>query len=157
MFRDMRRKKQQVEEAEAKAVIAKGMRGTLSLIGDDGYPYGVPLDYYYDEAENQIYFHGAKDGHKIDAINTCDKACFTIWNEGYKKEGDWAFTITSVIAFGRVSLPTDPDLTAEKVRKIAVKYFPTDEIVEEEMKSIDRTQLFVFDIEHMTGKQIHEK
>ena len=51
-------------------------RGVLSVIGDDGYPYGVPINYVYDEKENALYFHGAKEGHKIDAIKKSGKVCF---------------------------------------------------------------------------------
>lgn len=155
MFRSMRRIKQQVSNEECIAILENEGRGVLSMIGDDGYPYGLPLNFYYEDGH--IYIHGAKAGHKFDAIAANSKVCFTTWNSGYKKEGDWAWTLTSVVAFGKATLVEDPDLTAEKVRKIGEKYFPTSVDIEHEMKSIGRTQLIDIEIEHMTGKLIHEK
>lgn len=68
MFRKMRRFKQQITEEECIQILKNTKRGILSLIGDDGYPYGIPLDHWYSEEDNAVYFHGAKEGHKIDAI-----------------------------------------------------------------------------------------
>ncbi len=68
MFRTMRRFKQQISDTECVEILKAEKRGALSLIGDDGYPYGIPLSHFYDERDGKIYFHGAKEGHKIDAI-----------------------------------------------------------------------------------------
>ncbi|KAB1437517.1 pyridoxamine 5'-phosphate oxidase family protein [Candidatus Galacturonibacter soehngenii] len=158
MFRTMRRFKQAVSEEECKKILTEEKRGTFSVIGDDGYPYSLPINFYYDEKENRIYFHGAKQGHKVDAINNCDKVCFTIWNTGFKKEGCWEWNVTSVIVFGRASLIEDRKITEDKSRKLALKYYPTKEEVEKEIAlAIDRVQLFAIDIEHMTGKLVNEK
>ena len=97
MFRKMRRFKQQLEQKECIEVLKSQPRGVLSILGEDGYPYGIPIDYWYCEEENRIYFHGAKEGHKIDAIKECDKASFCVYDEGYREEGEWALNIKSVI------------------------------------------------------------
>ena len=73
MFRPMRRSKQQLPHEEALAILQEGSTGILALSGDDGYPYTVPLNYLYVEADEpealgKVYFHSAKAGHKIDAI-----------------------------------------------------------------------------------------
>ena len=68
MFRKMRRFKQQLTAEECVAILKREKRGVLSVIGDDGYPYGMPLDHYYDEGSGKLYFHCAKAGHKLDAI-----------------------------------------------------------------------------------------
>ncbi|SDB03994.1 Pyridoxamine 5'-phosphate oxidase [Pseudobutyrivibrio sp. YE44] len=88
MFRKMRRFKQQVSEAECIDILKSTKRGVLSVIGDDGYPYGMPINHYYCEEDGKIYFHGAKAGHKIDAIKACDKASYCVYNDGFRKEGD---------------------------------------------------------------------
>ena len=75
MFREMRRFKQQITTEECKKVLKEEKRAAFSVIGDDGYPYTIPINFYYDEADNIIYFHGAKEGHKVDAMNRCDKVC----------------------------------------------------------------------------------
>lgn len=157
MFRKMRRFKQAVSEDICKEILKTEKRGVLSVIGDEGYPYAIPTNFYYDEAENRIYFHGAKSGHSIDAITKCHKVCFTVWNQGELRD-DWAPYVTSVIVFGKASLPDDPDLTYEKVRQIGLKYYPTVEEVDEELAlDISRTQLTQLDILHMSGKLVHEK
>ena len=64
MFRPMRRVKQQLSEDEALKVLKNAKRGVLSVIGDDGWPYGIHLNPYWEDG--RLYFHGAKAGHKID-------------------------------------------------------------------------------------------
>ena len=58
MFREMRRFKQQITTEECKKVLKEEKRAAFSVIGDDGYPYTIPINFYYDEADNIIYFHG---------------------------------------------------------------------------------------------------
>ena len=76
MFRKMRRFKQQITDEQCIKVLKNAKRGVLSLIGEDGYPYGLPINQWYCEEDGKIYFHGAKEGHKIDAIKACDKVSF---------------------------------------------------------------------------------
>ena len=76
MFREMRRKKQILSEEETAEVLNRGTSGVLALLGDDDYPYAVPVSYVY--CDSKLYFHGAKSGHKIDAVKKCDKASFCV-------------------------------------------------------------------------------
>lgn len=159
MFREMRRFKQQVSKEECIKVLKEEKRGALSVIGEDGYPYTIPVNFYYDENENKIYIHGAKKGHKIDAIQACDKVCFTTWNQGFKTEGNWEWNATSVVAFGKARLLDDKTIWYEKLKQLAIKYYPSIEEAKEEMEkpSIHVVQMIVIDIEHMTGKLVNEK
>lgn len=158
MFRKMRRIKRELPEEEAKKLLRGNRRGAIAVIGDEGYPYAVPINFYYDEAENRIYFHSAKAGHKMDSIRANDKVCFTTWDDGCLEEGDWAYYVSSCVVFGRAVLIEDPALTEEKVRTLALKYYPTAEEVEDEIrKSINGVQLVAIEIEHISGKRIHEK
>ena len=68
MFREMRRFKQQVSQDECKKILKDEKRAAFSVIGDEGYPYTIPINFYYEEADHTIYFHGAREGHKMDAI-----------------------------------------------------------------------------------------
>ena len=68
MFREMRRKRQELEERDCIEILKKGQTGVLAVAGSDGYPYAVPLNYVYDEREKKIFFHSARSGHKLDAI-----------------------------------------------------------------------------------------
>lgn len=159
MFREMRRLNQQVSEEACKTVLKEEKRAAFSVIGDEGYPYTVPINFFYDDTDNKIYFHGAKEGHKSDAVRRCDKVCLTVWNQGFQKSGCWEWNSTSVVVFGRVQLVTDPIVVEDRLRKLATKYYPTTDAVEKEMKSpsASRVQLFAIEMEHMTGKLVNEK
>lgn len=158
MFRKMRRFKQEVSQEECVDILKTEKRGVLSVIGDEGYPYAIPMDFYYDAEEKKIYFHAAREGHKMDAIKRCDKVCFTTWNRGFQKEGDWAWNVTSVVVMGRAELVSDTELANEKLRKLALKYYPTVEEVEAEMqRDAHRVQMIAIRMEHMTGKLVNGK
>ena len=88
MFRKMRRFKQELSKEECMEILKNEPRGVLSVLGDDGYPYGMPVTHWYNEKNGKIYFHGAKSGHKIDAIKNCDKVSFCVYDKGYRKEND---------------------------------------------------------------------
>lgn len=157
MFREIRRFKQQISTEKCVEILKNEPRGVLMVLGDDDYPYGIPIDFYYDEREKKIYFHSAKQGHKIDAINRHDKASFCVYDQGYRKEGEWSLNINSVIAFGRLRLMEDQEKVIEKLRLLGLKYFPTAESVEEELeRAASRVQMLELTIEHMTGKLVNE-
>ena len=158
MFRPIRNKKKEISIEAAKTLLKESRRAVLAVNGDDGYPYAVPINYIYDEEANRIYFHGARAGHKIDSIKANDKVCLTTWNDGYLEEGDWAFHVSSCVVFGRARLIEARKITEDKVRKFARKYYPSAEEVEEEIKkSIAGVQLVAIEIEHISGKRVHEK
>ena len=75
-FREMRRKRQQLSEEESIGILQNATAGTLALLGDNDYPYAVPISYVYHE--RKLYFHSALAGHKVDAIRKCDKASFCV-------------------------------------------------------------------------------
>ena len=157
MFRKMRRFGQQLTDEQCKLVLKEQWRGVLSVCGDDDYPYGVPMDFYYDEEEQALYFHGAAQGHKHDAIARNDKACFTVWDGGHEIEGDWAKNFHSVILFGRIHPYAGEDKT-EILRKMGNKYYPDAAEVEREIeKDGKRCYLLEFKIEQMSGKKVNEK
>ena len=157
MFRKMRRFKQQITDAECIEILKNTKRGVLSLLGEDGYPYGIPIDHWYCEEDGRIYFHGAKEGHKIDAIKACDKASYCVYDEGYRKEGEWALNIKSVVTFGRIRLVEDED-TARKICTELVRKFTDDQdYLEKELQNAFlRVQCLELIPEHMTGKLINE-
>lgn len=158
MFRKMRRIKNEIPEEEAKKLLRNNKRAAFSVIGDEGYPYTVPINFYFDEEENRIYFHCAKSGHKLDAIRENNKVCFTTWDDGYLEDGDWAYYVSSCVVFGRARLIEDMDLIVKKIRPFALKYYPTAEEVDAEIaRDVNRVQMIAIDIEHISGKRVHEK
>ena len=158
MFRPMRRASRAIPEEAAKHLLKQSRRGVLAVNGDDGYPFAIPVNYFYDQEQDKIYFHGAKSGHKLDALKKNDKVCFTVYGNEAFEEGDWAPYLHSVIVFGRCKLVADAGQTEDRVRELALKYYPTKEEAEAEIvKGIHAVQLYEITIEHMTGKRIHEK
>ena len=107
MFRDLTRKKQKLSSVECKEILKQEVRGVLAVNGDDGYPYALPINFYFDEESNRIYFHSGKVGHKLDAIAKSDKVSFCVYDKGYHKDGHWSLNIRSVIIFGRIHTVDD--------------------------------------------------
>ena len=157
MFRKMRRINREISLEDTKALLEKEKRGVLSVNGDDGYPFAFPINFLYVEEEGKIYFHGAKEGYKVDSLKKNDKVCFTVYGNEHFKEGEWAPYVQSAVVFGRCRLIDDRELTTFKIRLLAEKYFPNKDEIEAEMASVDRAQLYEITIEHMTGKQIKER
>lgn len=157
MFRKMRRFKQQISDDDCREILRTEKRGVLSLIGDGGYPYGIPLDHWYCEENGRIYFHGAKEGHKIDSIKKCDKASYCVYDEGYTKPGEWALNIKSVIVFGRIRLVTDKEKEREICTRLVQKFTDDEDFLEKELRnSLARVQCLELIPEHMTGKLVNE-
>ncbi len=159
MFREMRRIKRQVSQEDCLTILKEEKRAAFSVIGEDGYPYSLPVDFYYDEDDQAVYIHTASEGHKIDALKSNNKVCFTVWNQGFKKEGHWEWNATSVVIFGRASLVDDRQLLLNRLEKLAQKYFPTQEEIDKEMNSpaAGKVAMIKIEIDHMTGKLVSER
>ena len=161
MFREMRRFKQLLPIEQDVKILTEARRGVLSVLGDDGYPYGIPLNFVYDPTCGEfgsIFFHTALTGHKVDAITACDKASFCTMDEGHRNEGEWWYYVNSVICFGRVSIVEDPQRKFEALAKLGTKYFPPEVDLQGEIDhGSARVHMMEFKIEHMTGKHVQEK
>ena len=157
MFRKMRRIQQQISNEECIRILKEEPRGVLSVIGDNGYPYGIPLDHWYEEADGKLYFHCAREGHKLDAIEKCDKVSYCVYDKGFRKEGEWALNINSVVIFGRMKLVDDEDKTREICTKLCRKFTDDEEYLQKELvHALPRVQCLELTIEHMTGKLVNE-
>ena len=155
-FRDMRRKRQQLSEAESISILEKSTAGTLALFGDNGYPYAVPISYVYHEGK--LYFHSALVGHKVDAIHNCDKASFCVIEKDDVQPKKYTTFFRSVIAFGRIHIIEDEQEKLETARMLGNRYNPNDEkgLRQEMEKGFSRMLMIRFDIEHLTGKEAIE-
>lgn len=157
MFREMRRSKQQLTPAESLEVLHNATVGVLALLGDEDYPYAVPLSYVY--ADSKLYFHGAKTGHKIDAIRKCPKASFCVIDQDEIVPEAYTTYFRSVIAFGKVRILEEESEIKAAAEKLAVKYHPTD-CAANRAKTIDdawaRFCMMELSIESLTGKKAIE-
>ncbi len=156
MFRPMRRYKQQLPEEECLALLETQPRGVLAVLGDEDYPYAVPVDFLY--RDGKLYFHGAREGHKLDAVRRHDKVSLCVTDEGVRREGDWALTFRSVIVFGRIRpMAFDEPGIEELLRALGNKYNPDPEDVERELRgALARVQMLELTVEHMSGKRVRE-
>ena len=156
-FRPMRRFKQQIPPEKCMEILETQPRGVLSVIGDNGYPYGLPMDHWYSEADNKLYFHCAKEGHKLDSIAKCDKVSYCVMDEGFRREGEWALNINSVVVFGRMKIVTDEDKKREICSSITRKFTSDEEYLKKELvNAFPRVCCLELTIEHMTGKLVNE-
>ena len=152
----MRRFKQAASEQECQDLLQSAWRGVLSVLGDGGYPYGVPLNFVYDDGK--IYFHCAVEGHKIDALRACPKASFCVLSEPAKNPGEGWNCFTSVICFGHVREISDQAEHDRLLRLLGAKYFPEGYDIDADMvRNAPRALVLELAIEHMTGKHVREK
>ncbi len=157
MFREMRRCKQQISREDCIRVLKEQPRGVLSMIGDGGYPYGIPLDHWYSEEDGKLYFHGAKTGHKLDAIAACDKVSYCVMDDGFRKDGEWALNITSVVVFGRIRIVENEEKKREICTNLVRKFTDDEAYLQKELKnSFPNVNCLALEIEHMTGKLVNE-
>ena len=157
MFREMRRFKQQISEDECVRILREQPRGVLSMLGDDGYPYGIPLDRWYSEVDNKLFFHCAKVGHKIDVITAYDKVSYCVMDEGFRKDGEWALNIKSVIVFGRIRIVEDEEKKREICTNLVRKFTDDEAYLRKELaNAFPRVNCLELVIEHMTGKLVTE-
>ena len=156
MFRKMRRIGQEIPKEECEEILTNEPRGVLALLGDDDYPYAIPMSHVY--VDGKIYFHGAQEGHKNDAVKRHQKVSYCVMDKGVKAEDSWWYTFKSVIVFGRIKTLTDRDEKIEKLTHLGDKFFPThEETLDEINRLLDRTEVFEITIEHMSGKIVKEK
>ena len=155
-FRPMRRFRQQLSDDESVGILKKATSGTLALLGDNGYPYAVPISYVY--AEGKLYFHSALSGHKVDAIRNCDKASFCVIEQDNIHPKEFTTYFRSVIAFGRIHILEDDVEKLSAARLLSERYNPgDDEGFQKELEKGFACMLAIrFDIEHLTGKEAIE-
>lgn len=156
MFREMRRKKQQLAQEEALAMLRRATSGVLAVQGDEGYPYAVPISFVYQDGK--LYFHSAKNGHKCDAILRSDKASFCVIDTDDVAQSEFTTHYRSAVAFGRVRVLTDDDEIRRALERLAQKYSP-DYLADADAEiehGWERLCVIELAIEHLTGKAAKE-
>ena len=157
MFREMRRKKQEISPEESTAILMRGTSGVLAVQGDNGYPYAVPISYAY--YGTHIYFHCAKAGHKLDAVKRDNKVSFCVIDKDEVIPEEYTSYFRSVIAFGTIRIIENEQEKREAIEKLALKYALTD-TADHRNTSIDKEWeslcMLEMTIEHLTGKEAIE-
>jgi len=155
MFREMRRSRQLLSTEDTAAVMARCTNGVLACLGDEDYPYAVPLSYVY--FKDRIYFHSAKAGHKIDALVKNPKVSFTVIDEDTVVSKEYTTYFRSVIAFGKARI-VEGDEWFEAFTALVEKYSGDQpaEAKHKEIAECTRAYLIAIDVEHITGKEAIE-
>ena len=157
MFREVARFKQALTKEECIEILKTEKRGVLCVQGDDGYPYGLPINHFYDD-DGRIYFHSGSKGHKIDAMLRDDRVSFCCYDGGHIEPGDWALNFKSVIVFGRVRVVDDHEKALDISRRLSYKFTRDEDYINYEIQhSGPRVMVFELIPEHMTGKRVNEK
>ena len=153
MFREMRRIRQQLTKEECEKILEQGKTGVLAVLGDNGYPYTVPINYYY--TDSKIYLHCAKAGHKLDAIKNESKVSFCVVDRDEILQAKYTTLFKSVVAFGKAEILTDENEMRTSVTVLAEKYCPDylEGIPAEVERGFGILCMIKINIEHMTGKQ----
>ena len=159
-FRKMRRIRQELDRESCLDMINRATSGVLSVLGDEGYPYGVPMSYVFVPGEtDKFFFHCAKTGHKLDAIRGCDKVCFTIVDRDDVVADEFTTYYRSVVAFGKAKILETPEEIMPAIRLLTDRYSP-DEAEEKKNGEIEKQlpalNMIELDVEHMTGKEAIE-
>lgn len=124
-------------------------------------PYLNPNLFWYDEDQDRIYFHTALSGRTRDNIQANPHVCFGIAEMGDLIPADTALEFSteyaSVIIFGRARVVVDEAQAKHGLNGLLTKYFPDLKpgqhyrgITREEL---ERTSVFIIDIESWSGKE----
>ena len=152
MFRGMRRKRQELSEAETIAMLQSCTSGVLAVQGDDDYPYAVPLSFAYEDGK--LFLHSAKAGHKIDAIEHHEKASFCVIAADDVVQSTFTTHFRSAVVFGRARVVVEDGEKRHALECLARKYSP--DYLEAADAEIDgswkRVCVIELAIERMTGK-----
>ncbi len=155
MFREMRRKKQQLDINKSIEILEKCKTGILAVLGDNGYPYTIPLNYVY--KNNKIYLHSAKEGHKIDALKNYDKVSFCVIEKDDVVPSELTTYFRSVIVFGKAKILKNENDILSAAKILGLKYIDDIEFIEKEIEKFKSSLSCIeIEIEHITGKEAIE-
>ncbi len=157
MFRELSRLDKKLTMEECIHILKTEKRGVLSVIGDNYYPYGIPMNHFYNQEDGKIYFHCGKAGHRLDALKKDNKVSFCTYDQGYQNPGEWALNVKSVIVFGKIEIVDDIEKIVNITTKLSHKFTQDAEYIKEELKNYaNATLLLELTPEHICGKSVIE-
>ena len=157
MFRELVRQKQKISTRDCLELLTRETRGILAVNGDEGYPYAMPMNHYYNEKDGCIYFHCGKSGHRLDALRRSNQVSFCVCEQGTRREGQWAYDVRSVVVFGRVEILEDMDAIVSITTALSHKFTADEAYIEKEIRQFAKgTLLLKLTPEHICGKLVNE-
>jgi len=151
VFREMRRKDRAISDDEAIKLLENGKFGVLSMTCENGYAYGIPLNYAY--RDGNIYFHCAGEGAKLDNIRHNNKVSFCVVGETRPLPEKFSYSYESVVAFGKAEEISGKE--KEDALFMLIEKYSAD-FKEKGREYINRaapeTTVVKISVEHITGK-----
>ncbi|MDR2534533.1 MAG: pyridoxamine 5'-phosphate oxidase family protein [Treponema sp.] len=149
----MRRKDRALSREAAEAIVDACVFAVLSTVNSDGTPYGAPLSIAR-EGE-WIYFHGAKEGQKVDNLKAMNRVCLTCVGETKVPEGKFLVEYASAVVFGTAQELVEASEKIHGLRLISLRHTPNnmgafDEAV---VRQLGATGVWKIHIDQITGKQ----
>lgn len=151
MFKEMKKKNRETSRDVIDHVLEKCDYGVLATVGEDGYPYSLPLSYVY--VNGAIYFHSGKKGHKLDNIIYNSKVSFNVVTDTDVIEDKFTTSFNSVVIFGEAELAFDDEkdmALLEIIKKYSKEYIEEGKAYIERAK--DACSVVKINITHVTGK-----
>ena len=138
-------------EKDARQILKTGQYGVLSTVSFDGTPYGVPLNYYYDEEENAVFFHCATRGQKLDNIAENSRVCFTVVTRADIDAPQLTTYDESAAVFGIASLVSSDSEKRDRLRALCRALTPS--VSADSCSSLPHTSIVRISIESLSGKR----
>ena len=158
MFRELSRKNKAISYEKCIKILDEELRGVLSVIGDNGYPYGMPMNHYYNAEDGAIYFHQGLGGHRLDSVLRDAKASYCVIDKGIEEFNDGVKTFESVIVFGTLEVIDDLKKVIDITTKLSYKFTSDTEHIKREIECFaEKTLLLKLTIEHVSGKRVREE
>ena len=148
----MRRKDLALAQEATLALIDVKEYAVLSLTGQDGRAYGVPLDYV--RKGDSLYFHGAREGRKVEAMKVNPWACAVILGDTTIVSEKFGRKYESAIIEGPIELIDDPEQKRRVMTWVAESRSPgypekAQSVIE---KMLDRVLIYKMKMEIVSGK-----
>ena len=155
MEHKMHKASRQLSDAETLEILKKGDHGTLSVQGDDGYPYSTPVNYIM--VDNKLYIHSAPYGYKIECLERNTKCCFSAIISAKIIPSKITAAFESVIMTGNAVFIEDQAEKRAALEAFVTQKHPGYEEVGFKMidKQIEKTAVMRIDPISMTGKAYH--
>ncbi len=157
MFRELTRIKQKLPPNACEEILTQEKRGVLSVLGENGYPYGMPMNHWFDSEDGCIYFHCGNEGHRTDALKQCAKVSYCVCEQGTKQPGEWAYNVRSIIVFGQIDTVTDSEKMMQIAYALSRKFTDDERYIANEIQTFMNNTLFLRLIPaHISGKLVNE-
>ena len=153
----MRRADTEMSDQDTKALLERGFVGRLATIGENGWPYVIPILYVV--MDNEIWFHHTMaKGRLTDNLAFSQRVCFEV-DEPYEvfRSGATACATSlacqSAVVFGRMREMKDEELKRRVFDLFMQKYASQLGDIPEYGPTFAKTALYAMTMSVVTGKQ----